>query len=235
MTTQRPKDDTVSEGDTCQQESVAGLTEVNPEVPHHTTHPQNQTTSETPSTVQCVQVNLRKSHQALVSLFLDILNKNVYKNDIDVIFITEPPNVIKVNALTDVPDDVFNVFAEKYGRAAIVTKGMTTWKLTQLCAKDITVCQTKLNNCLTYLVSLYLDGKVHDFPNKFKDLIRKKGNCDIIIGTNSNSQSTVWNCPSSDKRGELLEQFFIDNHLTCLNVGNNPTFQNGSGNTSIKK
>ena len=85
----------MSEGDTCQQESVAGLTEVNPEVPRHITHPQNQTTSETPSTVQCVQVNLRKSHQALVSLFLDILNKNVYKNGIDVIFITEPPNVTK--------------------------------------------------------------------------------------------------------------------------------------------
>ena len=155
----------MSEGDTCQQESVAGLTEVNPEAPRHNTHPQNQTTSETPSSVQCVQVNLRKTHQALVSLFLDILNKNVYKNGIDVIFITEPPNVTKANALTDVPDDVFNMFAEKCGRAVLVTKGMTTWKCPQFCAKDIAVYQTKLNNCLTYLVSLYLDGKVHDFPN----------------------------------------------------------------------
>ena len=174
LTTQRPKDDTVSEGDTCQQESVAGLTKVNPEVPRHNTHPQNQTTSETPSTVQCVQVNLRKSQQALVSLFLGILNKNVYKNGIDVIFITEPPNVTKANTLTDVPDDVFNVFAEKYGMAALMTKGMTTWKCPQFCAKDIAVCQTKLNNRLTYLVSLYLDGKVHDFPNEFKELIKKK-------------------------------------------------------------
>ena len=84
-----PKDDTVSERDTYQKASVAGLTEVNPAAPCHNTHPKNQT-SETPSSVQCLQVNLRKSHQALVSLFLDILNKNVYKNGIDVIFITEP-------------------------------------------------------------------------------------------------------------------------------------------------
>ena len=160
----------MSERDTYQQVSVAGLTEVNPAAPCHNTHPQNQT-SETPSSVQCLQVNLRKTHQALVSLFLDILNKNVYKNGIDVIFITEPPNVTKANALTDVPDDVFNVFAEKCGRAALVTKGMTTWKCPQFCAKDIVVCQTKLNNRLTYLVSLYLDGKVHDFPNEFKELI----------------------------------------------------------------
>ena len=135
---------------------------------HCTSHPEEL------STVQYVQGNLRRSHQALVNLFLDLLNKNVYKNGIDVIFITEPPNVTKANALADVPDDVFNVFAEKYRRAALVTKGMTTWKCPQFCAKDIAVCQTKLNNCLTYLVSLYLDGKVHDFPNKFKELIRKQ-------------------------------------------------------------
>ena len=195
----------------------------------------NQCTSrpEEPSTVQCVQGNLRRSHQALVNLFLDLLNKRVYKNGIDVIFITEPPNMTKANALADVPDDVFNMFAEKYGRAAIVTKGMTTWKCPQFCAKDIAVCQTKLNNHLTYLVSLYLDGKVHNFPNKFKELILKKGDCDIIIGTDSNSHSSVWNCTYTDRRGELLEQFLIDNNLTCLNVGNNPTFQNGSGDTLI--
>ena len=233
-----PKDDTVSVGDTCQQVSVAGQTEVNPKVLHHTPHTPNQTTAqrqtgEMPNTVQCVQGSLRRSHQALVNLFLDLLNKNIYKNGINVIFLTEPPQITKANALADVPDDVFNVFAEKYGRAALVTKGMTTWKCPQFCAKDIAVCQTKLNNRLTYLVSLYLDGKVLDFPDKFKELIRKKGDCDIIIGTDSNSHSTVWNCPSSDKRGELIEQFLIDNDLTCLNVGNSPTFRNGAGNTSI--
>ena len=110
---------------------------------------------------------------------------------------------------------------------------MTTWKCPQFCAKDIAVCQTKLNNCLSYLVSLYLDGKVLDLPNEFKELIHKKGDYDIIIGTDSNSHSTVWNCPLTDKRGELINQFLIDNYLTCINVGNNPTFCSGAGNTSI--
>ena len=49
--------------------------------------------SEVPSTIQCVQGNLRCSHQSQVNLFLDILNKNVYKNGIDVIFVTEPYTV----------------------------------------------------------------------------------------------------------------------------------------------
>ena len=43
----------------------------------------------------------------------------------------------------------------------------------------------------------------------------------------------VWNCPSTDKIGELLEQFLIDNNLSCLNVGNNPAFLNGAGNSTI--
>ena len=110
---------------------------------------------------------------------------------------------------------------------------MCTWKCPQYCSKDIIVCQTKLNNRLTYLVSLYLDSKVLGFPDKFKDLIRHKGNYDILIGTDSNSHSTLWNCPASDKQGELLEQFLFYNNLSCLNVGNNPTFRNGSGDSTI--
>ena len=67
------------------------------------------------STVQCVQGNLRRSHQALVNLFHDILDKNIYKNGINVIFLTESPTLTRANALVDVPDDVFKVFAEKSG------------------------------------------------------------------------------------------------------------------------
>ena len=135
--------------------------------------------------------------------------------------------------LRDIPDDVFNIFAEKYGRAALITKGMIMWRFPQYCAKDIIVCETKLNNRLTYLISMYLDIHILDFPPKFRELIRKKGNCDIIIGTDSNAHSTVWNCPRSNNGGEFIEEFLIKNNLTCLNVGNNPTFKNSSGNTSI--
>ena len=145
------------------------------------------------------QGNLRRSHQAQLNLFIDIVNKNVYKNGIDVIFITEPYNVSKSNSLLDVSDDVFNVFAERGGRTALVTKGINAWKVPQYCSKDVIVCQTKLNNKLTYLVSLYINSKVLGFPNEFKELIRNIGDNDIIIGTDSNSHSTVWNSPSTDK------------------------------------
>ena len=186
-----------------------------------------------PDTIQCIQGNLRHSHQAQLNLFIDIVNKRVYKDGINVIFVTKPYTISKSNSLLDVPNDVFNVFAERGGRTALVTAGINTWKVPQFCSKDVIVCQTKINNKLTYLVSLYLDCKVLGFPKEFEDLICNLGNNDIIIGTDSNSHSTVWNSPLTDKRGELLEFFKIDNNLSCCNVGNNPTFVSGSGFSTI--
>ena len=112
------------------------------------------------------------------------------------------------------------------------TKGITSWRCPQYCAKDIIVCRAKFNNRLTYLVSMYLDQDILGFPPEFNKLIHKKGECDIIIGTDSNAHSTVWNCPKTDKRGEFIEDF-IENDLSCLNVGNSPTFENARGFKSI--
>ena len=219
------------------------MTKVNSEAPHqHTSSLNLSSTSSTPTsddaslvtnTIRCVQSNLRRSHQAQVNLFLDVLNKNVFKHGINVIFITEPHTVTKSNSLLDVPNDVFNIFSEKNGRTALVTKGITSWKVPQFCSKDIIVCQTKINNKLTFLVSLYLDCKVPSLPKELIDLMRNVGNNDVLIGTDSNAHSTVWNCSSTDNRGDMVNKFLIDNNLSCCNIGNNPTFENGSGDTSI--
>ena len=154
--------------------------------------------------------------------------------DINVIFVTEPYTVSKSNSLLDVPNDVFNVFAERGGRTALVTAGIISWKVPQYCSKDVIVCQTKINNKLTILVSLYLDCKVLGFPKEFVDLMRNVGNNDILIGTDSNAHSTVWNSPATDNRGDLVNKFLIDNNLSCCNIGNNPTWiVSGSGFLSI--
>ena len=140
----------------------------------------------------------------------------------DICFITEPSHITTTNKLSKVPATTYNVFAEKSGRAALITKGITSWRCPQYCARDIIVCQAKFNNRLTYLVSMYLDCTVLGFPPEFTELIRKKGECDIIIGVDSNAHSTIWNCPKTDKRREFIEGFLIANDLSCLNVGNPP-------------
>ena len=190
-----------------------------------TTTTPNNTRLGQPCNIQCLQGNMRCSKPSLLSLFIDIANKNIYPKGIDILFLMEPPRITKANKLADIPDNIFNCFAEKSARAALVTKGITPWRCPQYCARDIVVCQAKFNNRLTYLVSMYLDQDILDFPPKFRELILKRGDCDIIIGTDSNVPSTVWNCTNTNNLGEFIEDFLIENNLTCLNVGNNSTFE----------
>ena len=62
----------------------------------------------------------------------------------NIFLLTEPPTVRALNKLLNVPNDIYNVFAERGGRAAIVTKGIDSWRCPQYCAKDIIVWQTNL-------------------------------------------------------------------------------------------
>ena len=78
-----------------------------------------------------------------------------------------------------------------------------------------------------------MDQNIQDFPREFKDLVCKCGNADILIGTDSNSHCTVWNCTETDNQGEFIKYFFIENNLACLNVGNNWTFESACGFKSI--
>ena len=65
------------------------------------------------------------------------------------------------------------------------------------------------------------------------NLLQIRAESDILIASDSNAHSTVWNCPRTDRRGKLVEDFLISNNLQCVNVGNRPTFCNGAGNMFI--
>ena len=112
----------------------------------------------------CLQSNTRRSRPSLLTLLVDAANKTIHPNGVDIFLITEPPTVRKTNKLSNVSNDDFNVFSEVKGRAAIITKGLNSWRCPQYCAPDIIVCQTTINGQLTYLVSMYLDGNKLELP-----------------------------------------------------------------------
>ena len=119
--------------------------------------PPNHTSLGRSRNVQCLQVNLKKIKPALLNLVLDAADKKIHSSEVNIFLLTEPPTVRAPNKLSNVPNYIYNVFAERGSRAAIVTKGINSWRCPQYCAKDIIFCQTKINDKLTYLVSLYLD------------------------------------------------------------------------------
>ena len=135
------------------------------------TNTPNNTRPGSPCNIQCFQGNMRCSKPSLLCLFRDIANKNIYPKCINIIFLTEQPKITTASKLADIPGNIFNCFAEKYGRAALITKGITSWRCPQYCTRDMVVCQAKFDNRLTYLVSMYLDQDILVFPPEFRELI----------------------------------------------------------------
>ena len=66
-----------------------------------------------------------------------------------------------------------------------------------------------------------MDQSIPHFPSEFIDLLKKVGSADIIVGSDTNSHCTLWNCTFTDSRGEFVEDLIIQNNLQCLNMGNN--------------
>ena len=81
--------------------------------------------------VQCLQVNLKKMKPALLNLILDAADKKNNSREVNIFLLTEPPTVRALNKLLNVPNDIYNVFAERGGRTAIVTKGIKSWRCPQ--------------------------------------------------------------------------------------------------------
>ena len=181
----------------------------------------------------CLQGNMRRSLTSQLTLIGDIADKPKYPNGIDILFLTEPLLITKTNTIQGIPEDIFTCYVEKSGRAALETRNFTSWKCPQFCAHNISVCQVNLNNRTTYLVSMYMDITIQNFPKEFLDLINKVGTADIIIGTDTNSHCTLWNCVDTNSRGEFVEDFIIQNNFQCINVGNNWTFQGPMGKSII--
>ena len=137
------------------------------------TNTPNNTRPFSPCNIQCLQGNMRHSKPSFLCLFGDIANKNIYTKGINIIFLTEPPKITTANKLANIPGYIFNCFAEKYGRAALISKGIISWRCPQYCTHDMVVCQAKFDNRLTCLVSMYLYQDILDFPPEFRELIHK--------------------------------------------------------------
>ena len=102
-------------------------------------------------------------------------------------------------------------------------------KLDQFCGRDI-VCalidtgSRELGNIIA--CSMYWCCKKQKPPEtwlKAADYARKNGHI-MITGSDTNSHSVLFNCPDSDKRGRLLENYLIHGDMDVVNQGNHYTY-----------
>ena len=166
-----------------------------------------------------VQINLKKAFVATVELNRKIKNLNRY-----VALTTEP---YKFNGkIRSVPPKA-NTICDTDPRAAIIYGGgLELIKVDHLTSRDFAVGLLKTKTEKILIASVYLDIKeavVQQWLEDFIEFANKK-NYPVLIGMDSNAHSTLYG-PDSNRRGEMLEEFIINNSLHIENIGTSPTFE----------
>ena len=181
---------------------------------------------------KCVQANVNHCEDNQFTLINDLIEKP----NVNIICLTEP--YIPVNGTSlPMPGDGFTSFIPGKGaRVAVLTRNMVSFPVKEFCSQDVMTIQMQIGPRVTYLVALYLDGKILQIPKVLIDLLERRlinKNTDIIICSDSNSHSTLWGCDKTSARGRMVEDLCLKYGLFVLNVGNKPTFENSRGYKSI--
>ena len=125
----------------------------------------------------------------------------------------------------------------KAPRAAILySSKLDMWDVPAFTGRDVTTCLLKTGDPMyeeIYFVSAYMDilFNAKDFiPSELNKIIKycKDNNKPLIINADSNCHSVLWG-PETNPRGELMEEYIMDNDLIIQNIGNAPTFVTNRG------
>ena len=89
----------------------------------------------------------------------------------------------------------------------------------------------KLDGTLTVIASIYLDINQHVIQESLKKIINfcSASKYPLILGGDLNAHSVLWGS-ESNKRGEELEDFILENGLEVRNMAKEPTFRCSRGN-----
>ena len=115
----------------------------------------------------------------------------------------------------------------------VKTKELDCTLVPKFSTKDISTIQIEKQNIM--LCSAYLDITTEAWPKILDDLADhcNDNNISLVLGADTNAHSTLWNCDSTNARGDIAEQAIIQNQLFIHNEGNEVTFNGGVGSSII--
>ena len=180
------------------------------------------------------QVNLHKASQATILLGRDMEEKNQV-----IAFLTEP-YIFKGN-ITGLPNGTNTVYHKTRSsdndppgpRAGIVaSKDIDLYSLDSKCSRDCAVAIAKLHGRRVLVVSAYLDITKPAAPDWLQDVVNfaKDRRMPMILAADTNAHSNLYG-PDTNARGEIFEDFVLQNSLRIENLGDDPTFEIKRGNT----
>ncbi len=155
-----------------------------------------------------------------------------------VVAIQEPPvNNGKIKGFSRMNTLLCDQSAEIPRTAIYASKDIKLWLIPEFTSADVTTCIWKMGkNREVYLVSVYMDI-LHQqvIPDPMRRLMRRAQlrSKEVLIMADTNAHSTLWGCPTDNKRGELLEEYIFANNIAVLNKGDHFTFFNRRSATII--
>ncbi len=135
-------------------------------------------------------------------------------------------------------NQVFQANSRDRPRAAIyASRNLNLWLVNEFCSQDIVTCLWKRKEEEdVYVISAYLDINLTEvFPKMLEDLLMlaERQRKDVILCTDANAHSSMWNSEDTNKRGETMEELILSHNLTVQNNGDHFTFYRAQARTII--
>ncbi len=164
-----------------------------------------------------MQLNLHRSRAPYVEL---------QKLPFDIALVQEP-NLTKKDTISMISKNV-NYFGVGRARAAIIIqKAYSFWPMEPLSSRDLAVVALESKNSKQLVIaSCYLDIMMKAPSVELNRLVQHctSKQIPLIVGIDSNAHSTMWGESSTNKRGEDIERWLMQNDMYVLNNGSEPTF-----------
>ena len=186
--------------------------------------------------VSFMQLNCAKTHHVMSELEKLVQKSN--DKDLHIISLQEPSwQTTKANRLAgfkDLRSYHHPHTSDNRCRAVIVaSRELNCFPIYDFTGPDVATVLTEIDGKNVYICSAYLDGTNNIdtdtdniLPEKLMELLKhvRETNKELILCTDSNSHSTEWFSPLTDKRGEIIEDILKEFNLKLLNNSSKPTF-----------
>ena len=156
-----------------------------------------------------------------------------------IIALVQEPYLYKDKPTLKIQNSTIHCSTEKGNRSImIIPKSIKTLFVNSLSNKDFTTALIEDDTGKKVVcTSGYMDikYKAEDmFPMLDKIIsYSQTNNHGLIMGLDTNAHSSMWNSINNNHRGNLLEEWILQNNLSILNNGSTPTFVGHQGNTII--
>ena len=152
------------------------------------------------------------------------------------VLLVQEPYVRKGKPIFSLPNYQVHYHGKNSRSLIAVPRQLRVWSVSSLSDGDFTSILLEGNDKKRILVvSGYLDIKKEVVGDKLEEIVSysSANKIPILAGFDTNCHSTIWGCDENNNRGDLLEEFTLQNNLCVINKGYEKTFVSHLGSSII--